>query len=327
MRFCLFVALVTAFALMPTAQAQYWPPHWPENKPIRLIVPFTAGGGTDVAARVVSRKLAETLGTTIVIDNRGGAGGLLGAQIGARAVADGYTLVFGGASSMINTSFTYKTPGFDAVKDFEPISLVSQQETILSVTPNLPIKSVRDLIALSKAKPNSLNMASAGIGSSSHLAGILFNSMAGIESTHVAYKGGGPMGIAVIAGEAQWCFGLAAAFAGHYKAGRMRAVAVTTRKRAPLMPEVPTVDESGVPGYEYTTWNAFFAPAGVPKAYITRLHATIQKALAEKDVYDAYLAQATVPVGSATPAEFAKYYRADFERVGKLIRMAGIKPE
>ena len=127
--------------------------------------------------------------------------------------------------------------------------------------------------------------------------------------------------------EAQWCFGLAAAFAGHYKAGRMRAVAVTTRKRAPLMPDVPTVDESGVPGYEYTTWNAFFAPAGVPKAYITRLHATIQKALLEKDVNDAYLAQATVPVGSATPAEFARYFRADFERVGKLIKLAGIKPE
>ena len=297
------------------------------SKPVRVIVTQTSGSNMDVTARLVTPKMSELLGQQIVIDNRGGAGGLLGAQIGARSVADGYTLVFGGASSMINTSFTYKAPGFDAVKDFEPISLVSQQETILSVTPNLPIKSVRDLIALSKAKPNSLNMASAGIGSSSHLAGILFNSMAGIESTHVAYKGGGPMGIAVIAGEAQWCFGLAAAFAGHYKAGRMRAVAVTTRKRAPLMPDVPTVDESGVPGYEYTTWNAFFAPAGVPKAYIARLHTTIQKALLEKDVVDAYLAQGTVPVGSATPAEFARYFRADFERVGKLIKLAGIKPE
>ena len=304
------------------ASAQSYP-----SKPIRVIVTQTSGSNMDVNARLVTPKMSELLGQQIVIDNRGGAGGLLGAQIGARAVADGYTLVFGGASSMINTSFTYKNTGFDAVKDFAPISLVSQQETILSVTPNLPVKSVRDLIALIKAKPNSLNMASAGIGSSSHLAGILFNSMAGIESTHVAYKGGGPMGIAVIAGEAQWCFGLAAAFAGHYKAGRMRAIAVTTKTRAPLMPDIPTVDESGVPGYEYTTWNAFLAPAGVPQPYIAKLHAAIQKALAEKDVNDAYLAQGTVPVGSTTPAEFGHYFRTDFERVGKLIKMAGIKPE
>ncbi len=318
----IFAVTAALLSAQSAVLAQSYP-----TKPIRVIVTQTSGSNMDVTARLVTPKMAELLGQQIVIDNRGGAGGLLGAQIGARAVSDGYTLVFGGASSMINTSFTYKDVGFDAVRDFEPISQVSQQETILSVTPNLPVKTVRDLIALTKAKPNSLNMASAGIGSSSHLAGILFNSMAGLESTHVAYKGGGPMGIAIIAGEAQWCFGLAAAFAGHYKAGRMRAIAVTTKKRAPLMPDVPTVDESGVPGYEYTTWNAFFAPAGVPRAYITRLHATIQKALAEKDVYDAYLAQGTVPVGSATPAEFSKYFRADFERVGKLIKMAGIKPE
>jgi tripartite-type tricarboxylate transporter receptor subunit TctC len=317
------IASAAALLMLPAAAvAQNYP-----SKPIRVIVTQTSGSNMDVTARLVAPKMAELLGQQIVIDNRGGAGGLIGAQIGARAVADGYTLVFGGASSMINTTFTYKNPGFDAVKDFAPISQVSSQETILSVTPTLPVKTVRDLIALIKAKPKSLNMASAGIGSSSHLAGILFNSMAGTESTHVAYKGGGPMGFAVIGGEAQWCFGLAAAFSGHYKAGRLRAIAVTTKKRAPLMPDVPTVDESGVPGYEYTTWNAFFAPAGVSKAYVAKLHATIQKALAEKDVYDAYVAQGTVPVGSATPAEFGNFFRSDFERVGKLIKMAGIQPE
>jgi tripartite-type tricarboxylate transporter receptor subunit TctC len=322
MQLRIFTTMAALLLAHTTAFAQNYP-----TKPIRVIVTQTSGSNMDVTARLVAPRMGELLGQQIVIDNRGGAGGLIGAQIGARAVADGYTLVFGGASSMINTTFTYKNPGFDAVKDFEPISQVSSQETILSVTPTLPVKTVRDLIALIKAKPKSLNMASAGIGSSSHLAGILFNSMAGTESTHVAYKGGGPMGFAVIGGEAQWCFGLAAAFAGHYKAGRLRAIAVTTKKRAPLMPDVPTVDESGVPGYEYTTWNAFFAPAGVSKAYIAKLHATIQKALGEKEVHDAYLAQGTVPVGSATPADFGKFFRADFERVGKLIKMAGIQPE
>ncbi len=304
------------------ASAQLYP-----SKPIRVIVTQTSGSNMDVTARLVTPKMAELLGQQIVIDNRGGAGGLIGAQIAARAVADGYTLVFGGASSMINTSFTYKDAGFDAIRDFAPISLVSQQEAILSVTPNLPVKTVKDLIALTRAKPNTLNMASAGVGSSSHLAGILFNNMAGLETVHVAYKGGGPMGFAVIGGEAQWCFGLAAAFAGHYKSGRLRAIAVTSKQRAPLMPEVPTVDESGVPGYEYTTWNAFLAPAGVPKPYIAKLHAVIQKALADREVNELYLAQGTVPVGSATPAAFGNYFRADFERVGKLIKMAGIKPE
>jgi len=144
---------------------------------------------------------------------------------------------------------------------------------------------------------------------------------------HVAYKGGGPMGVAVIGGEAQWCFGLAAAFAGHYKAGRLRAIAVSTKQRAPLMPDLPTVDESGIPGFEYTTWNAFFAPAGLPKAYIARLHAAIQKALADPEVKNMYIAQGTMSVGSATPADFGRYFRADFERVGKLIKLAGIKPE
>jgi tripartite-type tricarboxylate transporter receptor subunit TctC len=315
-------ALAVFFCAASAASAQPYP-----SKPIRVIVTQAAGAAMDANSRLIAPKLSEILGQQLVIDNRGGAAGLIGVQLAARAVPDGYTLVFGGASSMINTTFTYKNPGVDPVRDFEPISLVVAQEAILTVNPALPVKTVKELIALAKAKPQSLNMASAGIGSTAHLAGVLFNTMAGIESTHVAYKGGGPMGFALIGNEAQWGFGLAAAFAGHFKTGRLRAVAVTSKQRAPLLPEVPTIDESGLPGYEFMSWNAFFAPTGTPRTYIATVHAAIRKAVAEPEVKEAFNALSLVPTASASPQEFAQYFRADFERVGKIIKLAGIKPE
>ncbi len=308
--------------LHAAAQAQSYP-----NKPIRVIVTQTAGSNMDVMARLLAPKMSELLGQQFVIDNRGGAGGLIGAQIAARAPTDGYTLVFGGASSMINTSFTYKNVGFDPLRDFEPISMVVAQEAILTVHPSLPVKSVKDFVALAKAKPNSLNMASAGIGSSAHLAGVMFNSLAGIDTVHIAYKGGGAMLVAVAANESQWLFALAASTAAHYKSGRLRALAVSTRQRSPLMPDLPTVEEAGVPGYDFTTWNAFFAPKGMPRPYIMAIHAAIQKSLTEPDIKELYAAQSLVPRGNTNPEEFARFFKADFERVGKVIKLAGIKPE
>jgi tripartite-type tricarboxylate transporter receptor subunit TctC len=297
------------------------------SKPLRVIVTQTPGSSMDVLTRMVTPKMSELLRQQFVIDNRGGAGGLIGAQIGARAVPDGYTLIFGGASSMINTTFTYKKVGFDPVKDFEPISLVVAQEAMLVVTPSSPAKSVKELIALAKAQPGKLNLASAGIGSSGHLAGVMFASMAGIDSVHVPYKGGAPMAFALIGGEAQWGIGLAASFMGHVKAGRLRALAISSKQRSPLIPELPTIDESGVPGYDFTSWDGFFAPKGTPRPYIMAIHAAIQKALADPDVKDLYTAQGMAPLGSASPEEFGKFFREDFDRVAKLIRIAGIKPE
>ena len=317
------ISALAACLLAPAlAAAQHWP-----DKPVRVIVTQAPGSNMDVMARLLAPRLSDLLGQQFVIDNRGGAGGLIGAQIAARALPDGYTLAFGGASSMINTTFTYRNPGFDPLRDFEPISLVVAQEAILTVTAALPVKTVKEFVALAKAKPNALNMASAGIGSSAHLAGLLFNTLAGVETVHVAYKGGGAMALALVGGEAQWGFGLPASFAGHYKAGRLRAIAVTSKQRSPLLPELPTLDEAGVTGYEFTSWNAFFAPRGMPRGPITAMHAAIGKALAEPDVRDAYTAQIMVPRASASPAEFARFFRADFERVAKLIKLAGIQPE
>jgi len=323
MKHCFFVLGVLVLVLHTgNALAQPYP-----SKPLRVIVTQTPGSSMDVLTRMVTPRMSELLGQQFVIDNRGGAAGLIGAQIGARAVPDGYTLIFGGASSMINTTFTYKKVGFDPVKDFEPISLVVAQEAMLVVTPSSPAKSVKELIALAKAQPGKLNMASAGIGSSGHLAGVMFISMAGIDSVHVAYKGGGPMAFALIGGEAQWGVGLAASFMGHVKSGRLRAIAISSKQRSPLIPDLPTIDEAGVPGYEFTSWNAFFAPKGTPRPYIMTLHASIQKTLADPNVKDLYTAQGMAPLGSASPEEFGKFFLADFDRVAKLIKIAGIKPE
>jgi tripartite-type tricarboxylate transporter receptor subunit TctC len=320
----LFVLLgwLVLFAQVGLAAEQPYP-----TKPIRVIVTQTTGSSMDVLTRMITPKMSELLGQQFVIDNRGGAGGMIGAQIGARAAPDGYTLVFGGASSMVITTFSYKQVGFDPVKDYEAVSLVVEQEALLVVSPTLPVRTVKELIALAKAQPGKLNMASAGIGSSGHLGGVMFNAMAGIDCAHVAYKGGGPMGFAVMGGEAHWAMALTATIMGHVKAARLKAIAISSRQRSPLVPEYPTIDESGVPGYEFTTWNGFFFPRGTPRRYVTTIHKAIQEALASAQVKELYTIQGLIPLGSVSPEEFADYVRNDFERVGKLIKIAGIAPE
>lgn len=198
---------------------------------------------------------------------------------------------------------------------------------LMVVNPGVPAKSVKELIALARAQPGKLNMASAGIGSSSHLSGVMFTNLAGINTVHVPYKGGGPMAGSVVAGESHWAIAPAAALMGHVKAGRMRALAISSKKRSPLLPDLPTIDEAGVPGYEYTTWNGFFAPKGVPRPILTKLYSTVQKALAAPDLKQQYANQGLEPLGSASPEEFGKFFRSDFERIAKLVKIAGIKPE
>jgi tripartite-type tricarboxylate transporter receptor subunit TctC len=297
------------------------------DRPVRLIAAQSAGSSLDTITRIVTPKLSEILGQQVVIDNRGGAGGIIGVELAARAAPDGYTLLVGAPSSMILSKFTYTQLAFDSSRDFDPVSLTVNAESVMVVHPSLPVKSVKEFIALARAKPRTLNMGSAGIGASSHLAGIMFVTLTGIETVHVPYKGGGPMAAAVVAGEAQWAISPAAALMGHIKAGRMRALAISSASRSPLMPELPTIAEAGVPGYEYTSWNGIFAPRGTPRAIITKLHATTQKVLAEADVRQHYANQGLSPLGSASPEEFGKFFHADFARMAKLAKVAGIKPE
>lgn len=311
-----------ALIVAGVAAAQTYP-----NRPVRVIVAQSAGSSIDTITRIVTPRMSELLGQQLVLDNRGGAAGIIGLEIGARATPDGYTLAVSGSSAMINSRFTYKQLAFDALKDFSAISLFANADGVMVVHPNVPVKNVKELIALAQAQPGKLNMASAGIGSSSHLSGIMFNSMAGINTVHVPYKGGGPMAASVVAGESQWAIAPVAALMGHIKAGRLRALAITSKARAPLMPELPTIDEAGVPGYEYNSWNGFFAPKGTPRAIVTKLHGTIQKALAEPEVKQLYATQGLAPQGSSSPEEFGKLVRADFDRIAKLMKIAGIKPE
>ena len=296
-------------------------------RPVRVITAQSAGSSLDTIVRIVANKLSETAGQQFVIDNRGGAAGTIGLELGARVTPDGYTLIAGASSSMIVSTFTYRKLAFDTLKDFDPVSLVVIADSVLVVHPGVEAKSVKELVALAKARPGKLNMASAGVGSSSHLAGVMFTTLAGIDSVHVPYKGGGPMAASVVAGESQWAIAPAAALVGHIKAGRLRALALTSRQRSPLMPGLPTIDEAGVPGYEYTSWNGIFAPRGTPRSIVTALHAAIQNALSDADVKRLYAAQGLAPLGSASPEEFGRFVRSDYARLEKLVKIAGIKPE
>jgi len=222
---------------------------------------------------------------------------------------------------------TYRSLAFDVLKDFDAVSNLVNADAVLVTHPAVPVKSLKDLVALAKAQPGKLNMASAGVGSSSHLAGTLFVTMAGINAVHVPYKGGGPMAAAMIAGESSFCISPAAAVVSHIKAGRMRGLAITSPRRSPLMPDLPTVDESGVAGYEYVSWNGMFVPKGTPRTIVKTLHAAVQKAFADPEVVRGYAAQGLRPSGSASPEEFGRFFRADFERNAKLVKIAGVKPE
>jgi len=314
----LLAALVTA----GSAGAQSYP-----DRPVRVVAAQSAGSSLDTIGRIVMPKLSEQLGQQIVIDNRGGAGGIIGVELAARGTPDGYTVLLGAPSSMILSRFTYSKLAFDTTRDFDPVSMIVNAESVMVVHPSVPAKSVKEFIALAKAKPRIYNMGSAGVGASSHLAGIMFVTLTGIDTTHVPYKGGGPMATAIVAGESQWAISPAAALMGHIKAGRMRAIAISSAVRSPLLPDLPTVAEAGVPGYEYTSWNGLFVPKGTPRAIVTKLHGATQKALADPDVKQLYANQGLAPLGSASPEEFAKFYRADFARMEKLAKVAGLKPE
>jgi tripartite-type tricarboxylate transporter receptor subunit TctC len=295
-------------------------------KPIRLIMPNAPGSSNDILSRLLAAKLGELLGQQVVIDNRAGAGGTIGVETAARAAPDGYTLVAASSATHSIAPHIYTRLGYDVHKDFTPISLFVITQNLLAVHPSVPAKSVREFIDYAKAKPGQLNMASAGAGSTSHLAGVMFASLAGIKSVHIPYKGGGPSIGAVVAGEAQWVFTPIAGPLPQVKAGRLRALAVGGLQRSPVAPDIPTVAESGLPGYNSSGWNGIMGPAGLPPTVIEKLHAAIAKALASGELKDQFAAQGAETFGD-TPAQFARHVRDEYTRFGSAVKDAGVKLE
>ena len=295
------------------------------SRPIRMIVAYPPGGGTDQVGRVMADQLSQTLGQNVVVDNRGGATGNIGTELAARAVPDGYTLLMGNvAPNAVNVSL-FKKLGFDPVKDFAPVSLVAVTPNILVTNPSIPVKTVKELIAYAKAKPGALNFPSAGVGSSSHLAGEMLKSMTGISMVHIPFKGGGPALVAVIAGEVQIMFATMPAAMPHVKSGKVKPVAVTTAKRSQAMPDLPTIAESGVKGYEASTWYGLLAPARTPQAIVTRLHGDTVKILAGP-TRQRLEVQGFEPEGGS-PAEFTAYIKSEIIKWAKVIKDAGIPAE
>jgi tripartite-type tricarboxylate transporter receptor subunit TctC len=293
------------------------------DHPIHLIVPFAAGGGNDTVARLVSEGLATELGQAVVVDNRPGAGGVVGAEAAARAPADGYTLFLGGVGShAINPNLHAHLP-YDPIKDFAPISLIASAPLILVVHPSVPVHSVRELIALAKAQPGKLNYASNGNGSSSHLAAVMFASMAGVDMVHVPYKGLAPALTDLLSGRVQLMFSSVVAIVPHVKDGKLRALAVSSRQRLPLLPDLPTIAEAGVPGYQSSSWYGILAPAGTPPDAVAKLNAALVKVIARPDVRDALAKEGADPVGDS-PEQFGAFIKAEKERLGDLIRRAKV---
>lgn len=320
--------LLLAAALMamhPAAHAAEDPSKYP-SKAIRWIVPFPPGGGNDTIARLIGQHMATALGQQVLIDNRPGAAGALGAQVAASAPPDGYTMFLAGVGSHgLNPNLRRKLP-YDAVKDFEPISLIASAPLLVVVHPSLPVKSVKDLIALAKAKPGVINYASNGTGGSSHMAVELFDMLAGTRMTHVPYKGLAPALTDLMSGEVQVMFSSAVAMLPQVKAGRLRAVAMTGSKRSAAIPDIPTVAEAGLKGYETGSWYGAVAPAGTPKHAIDRLSNEIVRITKSPAITNKLVEEAVIPVGS-TPAEFGAYIKSEIARWAKVIKSGGIKVE
>jgi tripartite-type tricarboxylate transporter receptor subunit TctC len=306
-----------AGAAMPVLAEDY------PAKPIRFIVPYPPGGGTDIIARIVQEKLAQGLGQPIVIENRGGAGGAVGTEVVAKSAPDGYTILFTLSSHTINP-LLYKLP-FDTEKDFAPISLVASLPQIIAVYPPLPANDMQQLIALAKASPGKLNFASVGNGSPSHIAGELLKLKAGIDLVHIPYKGGGPAVADTLAGQVQILIVSIPAAMSQVKSGRLRPIAVTTQRRSPAAPEIPTVAESaGIPDYEVDSWYAMFAPAKTPPAIVARLQQEIARVLQLPEIKEKLLQQGADAVGSSS-AELEHVVKSELRKWEAVIRQAGIK--
>jgi tripartite-type tricarboxylate transporter receptor subunit TctC len=315
-------ALVLPF--MPAtggAQAQTYP-----VRAIRLIIPFPPGGPNDVLGRVIARKLAEQMGQQVVVDNRGGAGGIIGAELAARSSPDGYTLFFAGTASMSINPVLHKKLSYDPVADFAAVSLIGTAPSLLSLHPAVPVKNVRELIDAAKGRPRQLTFASSGVGTAPHLAGELFNTMAGVTLVHVPYRGGGPAFVDLLAGQVSMYFAGISAALPFVKDGKLRGIAVTGAQRTAVMPEMPTIAESGLPGYEVSNWYAIVTAAATPRPVVARLHAELVRALAADAVKKRFFDLGADVIGS-DPAQLAAYIRSEKPKWAQVIQSAGIQPE
>ncbi len=312
-----FLMIALAGLLAMPAAAQTWP-----NKPIRFVVPFPPGGATDIIARAVSVEISKTLGQQVIIDNRAGAGGNIGTDIVAKSAPDGYTMLMGTVGTHgINVSL-YSKLTYDAVKDFAPVTLVANVPNVLEVNPGLPVNSVKELIAYAKANPGKLNFASSGNGTSIHLSGELFKFMTGVDMVHIPYKGSAQAITDLLGGQANLMFDNLPPSLPHIKSGKLRALAVTTRTRSPALPEVPTMEEAGVPGYEASSWFGVLVPAGTPKDIVQRLNNEIVKALNTPALKSSLESQGAVPVGN-TPEQFAAHINAEIAKWAKVVKASG----
>ena len=313
-----FACLVLA-AFSAAVCAQTYP-----TKPIRMVLTYTPGGNTDLVGRAVAQKLSESLGQPIVVDNRGGGGGVLGTLIATQAAADGYTIMLGTSAGMVIQPLLSAKLPYDAVRDLAPVSMVMILPQLLVTNPQLPAKTIRELIALAKARPGFLNAGSSGVGTPNHLGTELFKALAGVNIVHVPYRGGAPALTDLIGDQVQMVISSVPAVLPHIKAGRLNALGVGSAKRSPALPNIPTIAEAGVPGYEYTTWHGIFVPARTPEAVIARLNAEIVRILATPEINQRFVSQGGDPV-SSTPAELRRYMAEESARWEKTIKTAGIR--
>jgi len=318
---CRVVPVLLCALLAPIASAQDYP-----SKPIRLIVAFPPGGSTDIIARIVGQKLGERLGQQVVIDNRGGAGGTIGTEIAARANPDGYTLTMGTTSTHVIAAGAYAKLKYDPVKDFEPLTLVATTPYLLVVNPGVKANTLKEFIALAKAQPGKLNYASAGTGTTTQLAMEMLKTAAGIDVVHVPYNGNGPANTATLGGQVQVLFGSMPAVLTQAKAGRLRPLAVGTPKRSPSLPDVPSVAESGYPGFDASLWLGFFAPKGTPAPILKRLQTELTAIAQSPEMKEQFERNGAEPLTN-TPAEFTKLIKTEIDKYTKVIKAAGIKLE
>jgi tripartite-type tricarboxylate transporter receptor subunit TctC len=312
-------AAAGALSLAPlAAQAQAAFP----SKSLTIVVPFSAGGTTDILARVIGQYMSKDLGKPVVVDNRAGAGGNIGAQMVARAAPDGYTILMGTVGTHAINQSLYKKMAFDPIKDFAPLTRVALVPNLLVANPSQPFKNVKELIAYAKANPGKVTFGSSGNGSSIHLSGELFQHMAGVEMQHVPYRGSAPAVTDLLGGQIAVMFDNMPSAIGHVKSGKLRPLAVTTPKRSPALPDVPTIAEAGVPGYGATSWFGLLAPANTPAPVMAKLHASILKALADPEVKKKMAEQGAEPYGEK-PEQFAAFIRSETEKWGKTVKQSG----
>lgn len=317
-------ALLVAGALL-AGSLPAWAQPYP-NRPLRIVVPFPPGGGTDIGTRIVAQKLQEAWGQAVIVENKPGAAGIVGTELTAKSAPDGYTFMMGNIGThAINVSL-YKKLAYDPVRDFAPVSMVADLPLLLLVHPSVPANSVKELIALAKSQPGKLNFSSSGAGGSMHVAAELFKSMTGVDMVHIPYKGGAPAVADLLSGQVALSFSTVLETIQHVKAGKVRALAVTNDHRSIALPDLPTIAEAGLPGYQSISWLALFAPAGTPKEIVNKVSAESVRILKLPDVKERLLAQGAEPIGS-TPEQLAAILAADIAKYAKVIRESGYKPE